>query len=341
MDVSSSSVKLVELGWTRQGLVLERCALETLPAGAISEGNIDNFDAVAEALRCVVRQAGTRTRQVALALPSSAVITKTLTLPGGLNERELEAQVQVEAHQYIPFAIDEVSLDFCVVGPSRSEPEQVEVLVAASRKEKVQDRQGLAEAAGLRPVILDIDACAARLAARRLIEQLPHEGEAPLVALFEIGAQSTGMQVLRGEEVVYDRDHAFGGGALTQQIARQCGLTPEEAEHRKRRGDLPAQDTRALLPHFVEGLAQDIARALQFFFTSTPHHRVDCVLLAGGASSLAGLPDAVGRITSFACRVADPFDGMQRAATVQAARLRREAPSYLTACGLALRRFLT
>ncbi|MBW8315209.1 MAG: pilus assembly protein PilM, partial [Hydrogenophaga sp.] len=155
IDVSSSSVKLVELSRNRSGdLVLERCAIEPLERGWITDGNIEKFDEVAEAVRRVVRKSGSKTKNVAMALPASAVITKKIVLPGGLSEKELEAQVESEANQYIPFSLDEVSLDFCVVGPSANSVGDAEVLIAASRKEKVSDRQGLAEAAGLKPVIM-------------------------------------------------------------------------------------------------------------------------------------------------------------------------------------------
>lgn len=213
IDISSSSVKLVELGRDKAGaLVLERCAIEPLERGWITDGNIEKFDEVAEALRRLVKKSGTRTKNVALALPPSAVITKRISLPGGMTEQELEVQVESEANQYIPFSLEEVSLDFCVIGPTKNSPGDVDVIIAASRREKVQDRQGLAEAAGLKPVILDIESNAARLATGRLIEALPNKGVDALVALFEVGALTTSMQVMRNDEVLYDRDQAFGGG---------------------------------------------------------------------------------------------------------------------------------
>ena len=240
LDVSSSSVKLVELGRDASGkLVLERCAIEPLERGWITDGNVEKFDEVAEAVRRVVRKSGTRTRNVALALPPSAVITKKIVLPGGMSEQELEIQVESEANQYIPFSLDEVSLDFCVVGESVNSAGDIEVLIAASRKEKVQDRQGLAEAAGLKAMILDVESYASRLATARLIEQLPGQGRDAVVALFEIGAYTTSMQVLRNQEVLYDRDQAFGGAQLTQLIVRQYGFSAEEAESKKRSGELP------------------------------------------------------------------------------------------------------
>jgi type IV pilus assembly protein PilM len=340
LDISSSSVKLVELGRNKDGeLVLERCAIEPLERGWITDGNVEKFEEVAEAMRRVVKKSGTRTRNVAMALPASAVITKKIILPGGMTEQELETQVETEANQYIPFSLDEVSLDFCVVGPSPTSQGDVEVLIAASRKEKVQDRQGLAEAAGLKPVIVDVESYASRLAAGRLIQSLPDDGKDMMVALFEVGAFNTSMQVLRNEEVLYDRDQAFGGAQLTQLIVRQYGFSQEEAESKKRNGDLPEDYEAGVLKPFVESMAQEIARALQFFFTSTPHNRVDHIMVAGGSASLPGLPEAITAQTSFACNLADPFQGMHIGEAVREKKVRREATSYLTSCGLAMRRF--
>ena len=341
LDISSSSVKLVELGRDKAGnLVLERCAIEPLDRGWITDGNVEKFDEVAEAVRRVVKKSGTRTKNVAMALPPSAVITKKIILPGGLTEAELEIQVESEANQYIPFSLEEVSLDFCVVGPSATSAGDVEVLIAASRREKVQDRQGLAEAAGLKPVIIDVESYASRLATSRLIESLPNKGVDTMVALFEVGAFTTSMQVIKNDEVLYDRDQAFGGAQLTQLIVRQYGFSPEEAETKKRNGDLPDDYDSGVLRPFVDSMAQEIGRALQFFFTSTPHNKVDYVMLAGGSAALPGLTEAVTQQTSFACSLVNPFDGMQIGEGIREKKMRREAPSYLTSCGLAMRRFL-
>ncbi|WP_313076103.1 pilus assembly protein PilM [Melaminivora sp.] len=341
VDISPSSIKLVELGRDDAGaLVLERCAIEQLERGCVTDGSIERFDEVAEVLRRAVKISGTRTRDVALALPPSTVITKRISLPGDMDEQELQVQAESAASQYVPFSLDEVSLDFCVVGPARNAPGDVEVLIAASRRDKVQDREAVAEAAGLRAVIVDIESHAARLAATRLIETLPNRGADAVVALFEVGALATSLQIIRSDDVLYERDQAFGGAQLTQLIVRQYGLTPEEAERRKRSGELPEDYAAAVLQPFVQSLAQELGRALQFFFTSTSYHQVDCILLAGGSATLPGLAAQIEHNTGFACLVANPFERMLVGAAVRPARLAREAPSYLTSCGLALRRFL-
>ena len=340
LDISSSSVKLVELSQTKTGeFVLERFASEPFEKGWIADGQIEKFDEVADAVRRVVARSGCRTRDVALAMPQSAVITKKIMLPAGLRDEEMELQVEVEANQYIPFSLDEVSLDFCVIGPSPTSVGDVEVLIAASRKDRVQDRQGLAEAAGLKPMVLDIESHASRMAMGRLIASLPNEGKDALVALFEIGADTTSLKVLRDDEMLYDRDQAFGGSQLTQLISRQYGFSFEEAETKKLANDLPEDYEVAVLNPFVDGLSQEIGRALQYFFTSTPHHKVHYVMLAGGTATLPGLKERVTELTGFACMVVNPFDNMSLGSAVREPKLRREAPAYLTACGLAMRRF--
>ena len=340
LDISSSSVKLVELGRDKAGqLVLERCAMEPLEPGWIADGNIEKFEEVASALRRVAKKSGTKTRNVAMALPPSAVITKKINLPGGMSDQELELQVETEANQYIPFPLDEVSLDFCVIGPSSTSVGDIEVLIAASRREKVQDIQGLAEAAGLIPVVVDVESYASRFAAARLIAKLPDQGEGLIVALFEVGSATTSMQVLRDGEVLYDRDQAFGGAQLTQLVVRQYGFSQDEAETKKRNGELPEDYESAVLAPFIDTMVQELGRALQFFFTSTPHNKVDYVMLAGGSAALPGLPAAVTHHTGFPCSLLNPFDGMEVGDAVRLKRMAREAPAYLTSCGLALRRF--
>lgn len=340
LDVSSSSVKLVELGADKSGsLVLERCAIEPLERGWITDGTIENFDEVTNAIKRVLKKSGAKTRNVAMALPPSAVITKRIILPGGLSDDEFEQQVESEANQYIPFPLDEVSLDFCVIGSSAMATGDVEVLIAASRRERVQDIQGLAEAAGLTPVVVDIESYASRLAFARLIRTLPEEGHGLLIALFEIGAVTTSMQVLRDDDVLYDRDQSFGGAQLTQLIVRQYGFSPEEAESKKRSGELPEDYEATVLRPFVDTLVQELGRALQFFFTSAPYSKVDYIMVAGGSAALPGLTDAVTKYTSFPCALLNPFEDMEMGGDVRVKRMKREASSYLTACGLALRRF--
>ncbi len=340
LDISASGVKLVELSLAApEEYRLERCAIEPLPRGAVVDGNIENIEQVSEAIRRVCKKSGTRAKLAALGLPPASVITKKIILPAGLSEEELEIQVETEANQYIPFALDEVSLDFDVIGPVANSPEDVEVLLAASRKEKVEDRVAVAEAAGLKAIVMDIESYAARAAIERVNALSRQDGASRITALFQIGAQVTHVSALLNGQVLYEREQPFGGNQLTQDIVRSYGLSQEEAEARKKSGDLPDDYQTELLEPFLENAALEVTRAIQFFFTSTPYTRIDQIFLAGGCAAMPGLVDIVASRTEVNTSVVSPFKGMQLGQDVREKQLRLDAPGYLVACGLAMRRF--
>jgi type IV pilus assembly protein PilM len=340
LDIGSSSVKIVELSEAGKGVMrLERYAIEPLPRGAVVDGNIDKIDVVADAVKRAWRRAGGKIKNVAMALPASAVITKRIALPANLREEELEMQVESEANQYIPFALDEVSLDFQVLGAIQNAPDDVEVLIAASRKEKVEDRVAVAQAAGLKPVVVEVESYAARAAIERLIQQLPNAGDGLVIAVFYIGANTTSVTVMHDGEAIYEREQPFGGQQLTGDISRTYGIPSEEAEQKKRSGDLPADYESAVLKPFMDSASTEITRALQFFFTSTPYSRIDQIMLAGGSAVINGLAEALMERAQVPTSVISPFKGMEVSPNIRDKQLRLDAPALLTPCGLAMRRF--
>jgi len=339
IDLSASSVKLVELSpGQKVPYRLDRYAIEPLERGAIVEGNIEKPELVAEVLIRALRRCGSRAKEAALALPAGAVITKKIMLPAGLREDDYEVQVETEASQYIPFPIDEVNLDFQLLGGGGDE-DDVEVLLAASRKERVDDRVAVAEMAGLKPIVMDAEPYALRAALDYTTGLLPDAGQGRIIAVFIVGQTSTTTTVVLNQQTVFEREQAFGGQQLNQELIRAYGLTPEEAEQRKRSGELPDDYARAVLQPFVEQGAADIGRALQFFFTSTPHTRVDQILLAGGSAVVPGLVEAVAARTQVATDLLSPFQGMELSDAVRERQLRSDAPALLIATGLAMRRF--
>ncbi|MDD3352885.1 pilus assembly protein PilM [Zoogloea sp.] len=340
VDISSSSVKMVELSAAAGGgYRVERYAIESLPRDAVADGNIASLEAVGDAIRRGWRRLNTATKFVALALPASAVITKKIILPAGLRDQELEVQVESEANQYIPFALDEVNLDFQVLGPAASGTEEDEVLIAASRKEKVEDRVAAAESAGLKALVMDVESYAALAAFELVQEQLPDRGEDKIIALVDAGANVMNVSVLRNGVQVYAREQAFGGFLLTQDIMRHFGLSLEEAEAGKRTGSLPESYETEVLRPFMDALALEVSRALQFFFTSTQFNQVDHIVLAGGCAVIAGLAETVTGRTQVNTLVANPFASMTLGSKIRPKNLAIDAPALLVACGLALRRF--
>ena len=340
MDISSSAVKMVELADAGKGSRrVERYAIEPLPKDAVVDGNIDNLDAVSETVRRAWKKLATRTKNVALALPTAAVITKKIIVPAGLREEELEVQVEGEANQYIPFALDEVNLDFQVVGPAPSGPEEVEILIAASRKEKVEDRVAVAEAAGLKATVMDVESYAMQTAFELMTSQFPNDGRDQNVAVVDIGASIMNITVLRNDQAVYTREQAFGGNQLNQDIMRQYGLSPEEAENAKKSGGLPDSYEAEVLRPFLENAALEIQRASQFFFTSTQYNSLEHIVLTGGSATLPGLDDMVTSRTRVNTVVANPFANMSISPRIQLKKLISDAPALMIACGLAMRRF--
>lgn len=341
VDISSSSVKMVELGEMpkKGGYIVERYAIEPLPKDAISDGNINNLDAVSESIQRAWKRLGSRIRNVSLALPAAAVITKKILLPAGMREEDLEYQVESEANQYIPFALDEVNLDFQVIGPAPGNPEEIEVMLAASRKANVEDRVAAAQMAGLKALVVDVEPYVAEAAFEQISAQLPNGAGGKCVALVDIGASVMNVNVLRNGQSVYSRDQQVGGDQLTQQIQSMYGLSAEEAESSKRNGGLPDSYESDVLSPFRENLVMEIARALQFFFTSTQYDEVDFIVLAGGCAVLPGLDDAVAARTQVSTMVANPFALMTLSSRIKPRQLQTDAPSLLVACGLAMRRF--
>jgi type IV pilus assembly protein PilM len=340
VDISSTAVKMVELVDAGKGQPrVERYAIEPLPKDALLDGNFSSLEAVADTLQRCWKRLGSSTRFVAMALPTSAVITKKITLPANLREQDMEIQVESEANQYIPFALEEVNLDFQVVGPAASSPDDVEVLLAASRKEKVEDRVAAAELALLKPVVMDVEAYAIHAAYELVTKQLPGGGEGQIVALVDVGASAMKVTIMKDDQQLYAREQAFGGSELTDEIMRAYGMGPEEAENLKRSGTPPDNYEAEILHPFIENLAQEVARALQFFFTSTPYNEVHHIILAGGSVLVPGVAELVGQRTNVNTLLADPFAGMAISPRIRAKQLAADAPALMVACGLALRKF--
>ncbi len=337
LDISSSSIKIVELSGDKGKFRVERYVVEILPREAVADGNIVNLEATAETVRRAWKRMDTSIRQCAIALPASHVITKKIIVAEGLREDELDLQVESEANQYIPFALDEVNLDYQIIGPAASSEGELEVLIAASRKEKVEDRVAVVEAAGLKPVVMDIESFAVQ-SAFEFVKQDIGKTQDKNIALIDIGANVMHLVVMRNDQPVYSREQAFGGNQLTQNIARLFSMTFEEAEAEKRRNKLPENYFPEVLQPFVESLALEVSRALQFFFTSTQYNQIDQIVLAGGCAILDGVDKTVASRTQIKTTIADPFVTMTVAEKYRKG-LQIDAPSLMVACGLALRRF--
>jgi type IV pilus assembly protein PilM len=342
LDISSTAVKLLELSMSsgRSGgrYRVEAYAVEPLPVNAVVEKNIADVDAVGQSIRSAIKRAGTKTRQAAVAVAGSAVITKVITMPASLSDQELENQIQLEADQYIPYPLEEVNIDFEVLGISDKSP-VVDVLLAASRSENVDDRVAALEIAGLNAAIVDVEAYAMENAFSQVVDQLPNYAEDHTVAIADIGATITTLNVLHNGRIIYTREQNFGGRQLTEEIQRRYGLSYEEAGMAKRQGGLPDNYVPDILDPFKEAMAQQVGRSLQFFFSSSAYNSVDHIVLAGGCASIPGMDELIEEKIGTATVVANPFANMSVSSAVKPQSLSNDAPALMIACGLALRSF--
>jgi type IV pilus assembly protein PilM len=339
IDISSTSVKLLELSRSGNRYRVEAYAVEPLPANAVVEKNIAELEGVGQALSRLLLKAKTGVRNVAVAVAGSAVITKTIEMDAGLSDDEMENQLKLEADQYIPYPLEEVAIDFEVQGYSARNPERVEVLLAACRKENVEVREAALALAGLTARVVDVEAYALERSFGLLAAQLAGSQERLTVAVVDIGATMTTLSVLHDGRIIYTREQLFGGRQLTEEIQRRYGLSMEEAGLAKKQGGLPDDYVSEVLQPFKDAVVQQVSRSLQFFFASGQYNAVDYILLAGGTASVSGLDRLIEQCLGTPTQVVNPFADMTLGSKVNAGALANDAPALMIACGLALRSF--
>jgi len=340
IDISSSVVKILELGFKKNQYRVASYAVEPLIIGAVVDGKIEDKEAVSIAIRRAVKRSGSKTKYAAVAVPASLIITKIISCPSSLTESEMEEQVLFEAENFIPYPMDEVRLDFDVVGPSKQDENAVDVVLVASRRENIDIRVDVLEMAGLKPKLIDIEACTIERAYPLLSPQLSLLEDEKVVAIVEIGATITTLYILVAGKIVFTREQAFGGRMLTENIGQHYGIPFQEAEQAKKEHILPEDYDAEVLEPFKSLMAMTITRALQFFFsTSTKYQSIDHIFLSGGCASI---PDVVAMIeenTDAKTSIANPFLDMTPGSKLSLLALNLDAPSLLIACGLALRNF--
>ncbi|MEQ8857088.1 MAG: pilus assembly protein PilM [Pseudomonadales bacterium] len=339
LDISSTSVKLLELSRNNGRYRVEAYAVEPLPPNAVVEKNISDVEGVGEAIKRVMGRAKAQAKQAAVAVAGSAVITKTIEMDSALSDEEMENQITVEADQYIPYPLDEVAIDFEVQGLSDRNPEQVEVLLAACRRENVEMREAALQLGGLKPAVVDIEAHAMKRAFDLIKPQLGSNPQELVVAIIDIGATMTTLSVLADDRSIYTREQLFGGKQLTEEIQRRYSLSFEEAGLAKKQGGLPDDYEEEVLQPFKEAVLQQVTRSLQFFFSSSQYDDVDYIVLAGGTASIDGLSDMIENKLGTPTLIANPFVDMALANKVDSDALANDAPAMMIACGLAMRSF--
>ena len=337
IDISATAIKLLELSRSGNKYRVESYAVEALPPNSVSEKNINDIEIVGEAVAKAVKKAGTKTKHAAVAVAGSSVITKVITMPAGLSDDDLENQIQVEADQYIPFPLDEVAMDFEVIGPSEESPDRVDVLLAASRSEIVDNVVAAIDFGGLTAKVVDIESFAIENAIGLIADSFPSDASTEIIAVADVGSNVTTFSVVENMKTIYSREESFGGAQLTEEIQRRYGLSFEEAGMAKRQGGLPDNYGPEVLEPFKENMAAQISRAVQFFYSSSSVSNIDYLILAGGCASIEGVAEIVQEKLDINTVIANPFANMAVASRVSTNSLIKDAPAMLIACGLALR----
>jgi len=339
VDISATSVKVVELAMSGNVMEVKGYTVATLTPADASVKQEAKVQMVGIAIKKATRQLATRLNQAVTAVPSAAVIVKTLTFPANLSEDDIEAQIELEAEQYIPYPIEDVSLDFCILGPTEKMTGMVDVQVVASRKEYVEDRAAALEWAGLKAEVVDVESFAIERACHRIFQHTPDQPDDDVYAVVDAGATSTSLIVIKGRQVIYTREQSFGGLQLSEAIQKRYGLTYEDAELLKKRGGTPGDYEAEVRDPFIDALGQQIGRSLHFFRSSQPQVSVGKLVLGGGCAALPGIEQRIDANHGVKVIHLDPFVGMNLSPRAARANLTQDAPSLLVATGLALRGF--
>jgi len=340
LDITTSSIKIVEFSQSGKSFRAECYSAEPTPPNAINEKTIVDAEAVGEAIRRALKRAGTDTEEVAIAISGDAAITKVIQMPRTLGLNELEGQVEIQADQYIPFPMEEVSFDFEIMGPSANDPDMNDVLLVATRTENVDQRRAAVEAAGLKARVVDVEAFALENACLLLAHQMPDAGMDHLIAVVDFGASNTTFSVLQDMRVIYTRDFSFGGQQLTEEIMRTYGLSLEDAGRAKKEGGLPSNYQPEVLDPFIDDMTQQVSRSLQFFLASGGgREQPDQILVLGGCANIPGVADVISSKVGIPTEIGDPLGHMKISSRAKAQGVRKDATALLTACGLALRSF--
>jgi len=339
IDISSSAVKVLELSKDGEQYRVERYAVEPLPQNAVVEHAITEVEQVADAVDRAVKRSGTRLKNAAVAVPAANVITKIIKMPANLTDQDRQTQIEMEADHYIPYPLDEVNLDYQVLDAQEPNAAEVDVIMAACRKEVVDDYLAVIQGRGLSPTVVDIETYAMEHSYELIANHMPGGGMEKAVAILDVGATTTTINVMHNNRSVYTRHHTFGGRQLTEEIQRRYGLSYEEAGLAKKQGGLPDNYQTDVLRPFMEAMCQEIMRALQFFYSSSPFNNVDQLLLAGGCAQIPGIDELVAARIGVPSMVANPFASMSISSRIKPQLLSNDAPSLMIACGLALRSF--
>ncbi len=336
LDIGSRTIKAAEILDTKKGRTLRKFAMADIAPGVIEEGVIKDPEAAARVIKELFRTNGFRDQNVAISVGGYSVIVKKITVQT-MTEDQLHDAIHFEAEQYIPFDINDVNLDFQILGENEANTSQMNVLLVAAKKEMVSDYVSLVQMAGLNPCLIDVDAFALQNT-----YELNYDTENENIALIDIGASKTSLNILKGINSVFMRDVSLGCGQINQRIVSLTDCTLEEAEKIKL-----AQHSEAIsksdLAEIVTGVVTDwcneIRRALDFFYSTYPEDQIKRIVLSGGGARIAEFRRLLSSETNADVEIINPFKALEIESNgFDKAFLEQVAPQAAICMGLAIRK---
>lgn len=340
LDISSASVKALQLSTTNDRIRVDNYAVEPLPPGVVQEKNIVDKEKVAAAIRAVVIKAGITSQKVCSSVANPIAVTKIIKMPGNMNDKEIRTEIEVEAAKIIPYPIHEVNLDYLVLGPAVNLEGIVNVLVVATKTENVSSLSDIIMSAGLNPVIIDIDGYAIARAFDLVAKKLPAQGKDKIIGVFDIGAVMTTLNIIDDGNLTYMREHNFGSQQLVDEVQNIYGLTYDEAIVAMRYETLPKDYYHEVLQPFKDAITQQISRACQSFLAGGEYSIIDYIFLTGGFTNIFGLDKDIQDKLQIKTFVANPFGDMLLSPQINKDEFKYATNRLMKCCGLALRNIM-
>jgi type IV pilus assembly protein PilM len=335
LDIGSSYIKAVKLKQSKGGYELELCHLHSLPPELIVDGSIIDSLRLVDSLKEAIKTAGIKAQNAAISISGhSSVIIKRISLPE-MSEEELSESIKFEAEQYVPFDIEDVNLDFQIIGP-KDEPGQMDVILVAVKKDIINEYIQVVKEAGLTPIVVDIDSFALENMYGINYEIEPGKS----VALLNIGASTINMSILKGGISVFTRDSSMGSNLHTEALQREFNITYELAEKLKRGEsveNVSPEDANAVIESASEEILSEISRSLDYYRSTTVHEDIAEVVLSGGCGLIRNFASMITERSGIETKIAEPFRNIRIPKKFDVAYIEEIAPMMAVAVGLALR----
>lgn len=335
LDIGSRTLKAAEVVKTGKGFFLKKIGLIDIAPGMIEDGFIKKPGEVADALRQLFKSYNIKERNVAIAIGGYSVIIKNISMEN-MTEEELQDRIKFEAEQYIPFDIDEVNIDFHILGENEHNSNQMNLLLVAAKKEIINDYVNLVQDAGLNPCIIDTDTFALQN-----IFEANYDAPDESIALIDVGAVKTSINIMKNTSSVFIRDVSLGCGQINQKIVEAVGCSLEEAEqlkHDSETGKIPEEELNNITGIVIDNWCTEIRRALDFYYSTAPEDQISKIFLSGGGSNIKSFRNLLAEQTSAEVKVLNPFDGLELSDNLDYSYLKQIAPQAVISMGLAIRR---